>query len=94
MVEKKSKIGSSLADAYVGQIIQGLSTTSKKLLEICQAQELDNVCQQLVQFCREVWPHHSKLKGNIKVYKSVAGALSVQSRPLLRGSRIVIPPAL
>ena len=45
----------------------------------------------VVQFCREGWPHHSKLKGNIKVYKPVA---SYQYKVLLRGSRIVIPPAL
>ena len=28
--------------------------------------------QQLMLFCREGWPHHSKLIGNIKLYKSVA----------------------
>ena len=60
------------ADAYVAQVIQGLPATSEKLLEIHQAQEQDNVCQQLVQFCREGWPHHPKLKGNIKLYKPVA----------------------
>ena len=78
------------ADAYVAQVVQGLPATSEKLLEIRQAQEQDNVCQQLVQFCREGWPHHSKLKGNIKVYKPVASKLSVQSGLLLRGSCIVI----
>ena len=41
------------ADAYVAQVVQGLPATSEKLLEIHQAQEQDNVCQQLVQFCRE-----------------------------------------
>ena len=44
-------------------------------------------------FCREGWPHYSKLKGNIKLYKPFADELSVQSG-LLRGSHIVIATAL
>ena len=45
-------------------------------------------------FCREGWPHHSKLKGTIKLYKPVADELSVQNGLLFQGSHIVIPPAL
>ena len=52
------------------------------------------MCYTVVQICRKGWPHHSKLKGNIKVYKHVASELSVQSGLLLRGSGIVIPSAL
>ena len=45
-------------------------------------------------FYREGWPHHSKLKGTIMLYKPIAGELSVQSGLLLQGSRIVIPTVL
>ena len=59
-------------DAYVAQVIEGMSATPRRLQEICQAQEQDSICQQLMLTCREGWPHHSKLKGNIKSYKPVA----------------------
>ena len=81
-------------DAYVAQVIEGMPATPRNLQEIRQVQEEDSICQQLMLFCREGWPHHSKLKGNIKLYKPVADELSVQSGLLLRGSRIVIPTAL
>ena len=70
------------------------TTIVRRLQEICQAQEEDSICQQLMLFCREGWPHHSKLKGNIKLYKPVADELSVQCGLFLQGSRIVIPTAL
>ena len=81
-------------DAYVAQVIQGMPATPERLKQIRQAQEQDNILQQLIKFCTEGWPHHSKLKGTIKLYKSVASELSVQEGLLLRGSRIVIPPVL
>ena len=81
-------------DAYVAQVIEGMPATPRRLQEIRQAQEQNNICQQLMLFCREGGLHHSKLKGTIKLYKPVADELSVQSGLLLRGSRIVIPPAL
>ena len=81
-------------DAYVAQVIEGMPATPRRLQEIHQAQEEDSIFQQLMLFCREGWPHHSKLKGNFKLYKPVADELSVQSGLLLRGSRIVIPTAL
>jgi len=82
------------SDAYVAHIIQRIPASPGKLQQIQKAQEQDNICQQLVQFCREGWPHHSKLKGTIKLYKSFANELSVQEGLLLRGSCIVIPPSL
>ena len=80
--------------SYVAQVIQGIPATAERLKQIHQAQEQDNIFQQLIKFCTQGWPHHSKLNGTIKLYKSVASELSVQGGLLLRGSHIVIPPAL
>ena len=79
-------------DAYVAQGIQGMPATPERLkqIQIRQAQEQDNILQQLIKFCKEGWPHHSKLKGTIKLYKSIDSELSVQEGLLLRGSHIVI----
>ena len=81
-------------DAYAAHGIEGMPAIPTRLQEIRQAQEQDSICQQLMLFHREGWPHHSKLKGNIKLYKPVADELSVQSGLLLRGSHLVIPTAL
>ena len=82
------------SDSYVAQVIKGMPATPARLQEIRKAQEQDDICKKLMQFCKDGWPHHSKLKGTIKLYKPVASELSVHNGLLLRGSRIVIPPAL
>ena len=69
---------------YVAQIIEGIPATPKRLQKIRQAQEQDNICQQLILFCREGWPHHSKLKGTIKLHKPVADELSTEQTTLTR----------
>ena len=76
-------------DVYIAQVIQGMPAAPERLKQICQAQEQDNILQQIIKFCTEGWPDHSKLKGSY--YKPVASELSVQGGLFLRGSRIVIP---
>ena len=82
------------ADAYVRLVIQSLPSTEKRLQEIKALQEEDEVCKQLIRYCKEGWPERSNLKGAVKPYFSVASELTAQEGMLVRGSRIVVPTTL
>ena len=82
------------ACAYIQYTMQNLPATEKRLSEIREEQEKDEVCKELVIYCHEGWPDKSQLYGVIKKYYSVAAELSVQDGILLRGSRLVIPASL
>lgn len=48
-------------DVHVAQVIEGMPATPARLQEVCQAQEQDIICQQLMLFYKDKWPHHSKV---------------------------------
>ena len=73
-------------DAYVNLILNSLPATDKRLKQLQQAQEKDDTCKLLFQFCKEGWP--SKLHGPVKQFKPCSAEL------LLRGTRIVIPQSI
>ena len=79
-------------DAYVNLILNSLPATDKRLKQLQQAQEEDETCKLLFQFCKEGWP--SKLHGPVKQFKSCSAELSIHNGLLLRGTRIVIPQSM
>ena len=64
-------------DAYVSLILNSLPATDKRLKQLQQAQEEDETCKLLFQFCKEGWP--SKLHGPVKQFKSCSAELSIQN---------------
>ena len=52
---------------------------------------MDDICQLLIQYCRNGWPDKSTIKGPLKLYWPVAAELTVQNGLLMRGCRTVIP---
>ena len=79
-------------DAYVNLILKNLPATDKRLKQLQQAQEEEETCKLLFQFCKEGWP--SKLHGPDKQFKSCPAKLSIHNGLLLRGTRIVIPQSM
>jgi len=82
------------SNAYVQHVIKSLPATEKKLHEIKQCQQKDEVCRQLMTFCSNGWPPKDQIKGQVKKYFHVSSQLSVEDGLLFRGSWIVIPPSL
>ena len=80
--------------AYVDLAVRNIPTSEPKMLEIKQAQQKDEICQKVIQYCQEGWPDKSLVKGEWKQFFHVASELSVEDGLLLRGNRIVIQMAL
>ena len=80
--------------AFLDLVIQNLPATEERLQEIQRHQDRDPVCSQVKHYCQYGWPHKSTPKGPIKKYAPAVEELSVHKGLLLRGNRLVIPPAL
>lgn len=63
--------------------------TDKRLIEIKEAQEKDEICKMVKQKCRDGWSTH--VKGPLQQYAAVASELSIHKNLLFRNSRLVIP---
>jgi len=81
-------------DAYVRHIMQHMPASEKRLQEIKDCQQEDDVCKLVMSYCRDGWPTRKQLTGPIRPYGHVSSLLSVEDGFLLRGSRLVIPPPL
>ena len=82
------------SEVYTSTFLGFLLASSTKLAEIKAAQTADNTCQRIVSFTKNGWPAKDTLDDEIKKYLPIAAELNVQQNLLLRGSRIIIPPAL
>ena len=82
------------AEAYVHLVMQSLPASEERLQNIKKSQEADPVCRQIVKFCQSGWPKKKTLPQEIKPYFPMAAELSVAEGLLVRGSRLVIPPAM
>lgn len=72
-------------DAFVNTVVAALPATLTRLEEIQTEQSRDETLQKVKQYCQEVWPDSSMLKGQLKTY---------QTWLLLRGPWLVFPPTL
>ena len=80
--------------AYVDLVVNNMPIYEPKMLETKQAQQKDEICQKVIQYCQEGWPDKSLVKGELKQFFHIASELSVEDGLLLRGNRIVILMAL
>ena len=80
--------------AFLDLVVNNLPATDTRLRDIQSHQDSDPACSQIKHFCQGGWPPRSHLKGPLKAYISVKDELSVHKGLLLRGNRLVIPPAL
>ena len=77
------------ADLYVNMVVSNIPATDKRLIEIKEAQEKDEICKMAKQHCREGWS--ACVKGPLKHYAAIASELSIHNNLLFRNSRLVIP---
>ena len=81
-------------EVYLNTVRQTVPASEKQLLHIQHHQEEDEICQQIVTYCKTYWPTQGELPHPIRPYYSVASELSVVQGLLMRGTRIVIPAAM
>ena len=81
-------------EMFVNAVIQNVPATEKRLKEIQKAQEADEICQKLYQYCKKGWPHRQSVAGAVQPYISVASEITVNDGLLLKGNRIIIPSVL
>ena len=78
---------------FVNSIIKALPMSDQWLSEIKQHQELDPVCQKLVQYTQDRWPEKRCVPQEVLTFWSFRQALST-AEGLLYNTRLYIPPAL
>ncbi|KAG1671242.1 Transposon Ty3-I Gag-Pol polyprotein [Nymphon striatum] len=79
-------------EAHVNMIMQALPASNARLDEIRIKQLEDNVCSQLVTFCKlDCWPNWAQTHPDLKIYWNQQQYLTVTEGLLLYQSRIVIP---
>ena len=82
------------AELYLIEILQNVPASEKRLNEIRTHLEEDDVCAQVMQYCRNGWPDRSQLKGSVKLYCPFVDELNVQDGLLFRGTPSVIPQSI
>ena len=63
-------------EAYVHMVCENLPASDQRISQIKQLQLNDEVCQQLIGYCRSGWPDKRHVPGILKPYYSVAGEIS------------------
>ena len=81
-------------EAYVNFVCQNLPASDKRIEQIIGYQRKDEICQQLVEYCKHGWPRKGEIPHVLRPYFSVSGEITIQNGLLMRGSRIIIPPPL
>ena len=80
--------------AYVNAVMAALPITDQRLLEVKRAQSDAITCQRIEEYVTHGWPDRARLSPEEKLYSLVAAELSIEQGLLLKGARLVIPPAL
>ena len=81
-------------EAYVDATFESILATQKRLKEIRQHQDEDEILRQLKGYCQSGWPVKGNIPGVLKPYHSVSAELTVERGLLVCGSRVVIPASL
>ena len=79
-------VSTPIAEQYP-TLFKGLSADRLNMFQAAQQQ--DDICSQLITFCKQGWPNRSQIKGDLSQYWPVRGELSLHDDLLLRVQRIV-----
>ena len=89
------EIDDNQTELFINAIVSSLPASADRLQEYRAAQQADNHCQQLIDFCKRGWPEYKRqLPGDLHKYWPVRGELTLHDDLLLRGRRIVVPQSL
>ena len=78
---------------FVNQVLETIPVSETRRDEIRSHQEEDDICCELIKFCKKGWPDKPNLNGPVKLYQPFATDLTVIDG-LMKGSQVVVPAAL
>ena len=79
---------------YVDSIISGLPASDKRLQEIRERQEEDDVCRQIMVYCQEGWPDRNRTPGAVRPFWSEKDEITVVKGLLMKKTRIIVPSSM
>ena len=77
-------------NTFIGTVIDSLQVSDTKLQEIIEAQEDDEVCKRVKQYCLEGWPEKHAVPDAVKPHWRERGELTVVRNLIMKGMRILI----
>ncbi|GBL89207.1 hypothetical protein AVEN_255310-1 [Araneus ventricosus] len=80
--------------AYIQMVIATLPATDKRLSEIWQAQQEDEVCIQLINFVEKGWPEKNALPTHLSRYWEYRHSINIQDGLLMMNARLIIPESM
>ncbi|PFX11487.1 Uncharacterized protein K02A2.6, partial [Stylophora pistillata] len=81
-------------ESFTQQIVAGLPATPKRLQDISEAQDQDEVCRMIKKYCLEGWPAYMPSSTILRPYWENKKHLTVIDKILLYDDRIVIPAGM
>ena len=91
---EESLIPDQEMSAFICSIVDALPMSDIKLKQIIEAQEEDEVCKQIRQYCLEGLPDKHRIPSSIKPYWSERGEITINQRVILKSMRILISSAM
>ena len=75
-------------------IVLCLPASQDRLDVFCEVQSADSTCATLMNFCKQGWPNHKEIKGDLLQYSTAKLHLSVVDNLLLYANHIVVPHSM
>ena len=79
---------------FVDAVVQSLPASDAQLERTKREKEQDDICKQIIVYCRDGWTEKHELTGAIRPYYPVKTEIAVANGLLLRGSRLIIPASM
>ncbi|XP_054266863.1 uncharacterized protein K02A2.6-like [Macrosteles quadrilineatus] len=80
--------------AFVQMVLSSIDINDCIVAKVLEEQNKDPTLRELKKIIIQGWPSKTSLRDDLKPYNSVKDELSVDNEMILRGSRLVIQPAL
>ena len=79
---------------YAHSVLSEIPASNRRLEEIMERQEEDEVCQQLAVYCQIGWPEKDRVLEALEGYWSERGEITLVRGLLLKASRVIIPSCM
>jgi tRNA nucleotidyltransferase/poly(A) polymerase len=80
--------------AFVDVVMSNLPASQNRIELIKTESAKDEICRNLISYCRDGWPEKSKLYEKLRPYWTMQGEFTVHDNLLFKGTRIVITHSL
>ena len=92
--EQESTTLQEEVEAFVNSLTEALPASEQRLEVYRRAQEQDEVCAQVREYCRTSWPKKTLVSSNLIPYWKAQNCLTLCNDLLLYNSRIVVPKSM